>query len=182
MLEEKYGLVACCLEWAFGNFRSARDYNVLLMLRRLKEGAMDVGAGDLLDMCKSLKEPVAMHLVIIGKARIAIGIAGALATDPNPIPQKPDEPLPPGWNRDWEKRAPTGWNEQDGVPSKKGSGPPRWFDTTDEESPDKEWRFHDEDEEHNPHWDHNPWNGPHPWKTPWENIPIAPHPPVKKIS
>lgn len=40
----------------------------------------------------------------------------------------------------------------------------------------EEWRYHDEDKWHNPHWDRNPHDKP---KSPWDQVPIRGLPPVK---
>ena len=41
-----------------------------------------------------------------------------------------------------------------------------------------EWRYHDEDKWHNPHWDYNPHDAP---SSSWEQVPIGDLPPVKPV-
>ena len=61
-----------------------------------------------------------------------------------------NDPKPPGWNDQWEKKPNTDGND-------------RWHD------PDGgEWRRHEQDKWHpNSHWDYNPWDK---WNSPWRNV------------
>ncbi len=77
--------------------------------------------------------------------------------------EKKEEPLPPGWDETWEKR-----------PASKSSarrkGEKTWRD------PDGgEWRYHKEDQSHNPHWDYK-----NPGKCGrWDQVPIGDRLPMK---
>ena len=91
-----------------------------------------------------------------------------LLDDGLPRPPCPDtagsaaasQPLPPGWNKNWE------W----GPPSGRADGSNRWF-----YEDGGEWRYHDVDPWHDtPHWDYNPWDQ---WNSPWQNVPVPSTPP-----
>ncbi len=90
----------------------------------------------------------------VAGAAVLGAIGGELLGDlvVSDIPEATD-PLPPGWNENWEWRYPEGDN----------SSAPRWFDEDG-----GEWRYHDVDSWHDtPHWDYNSWEQ---WNSPWQNI------------
>jgi len=62
-------------------------------------------------------------------------------------------PMPPGWNSNWEWRC----------PEARSNASARWFDPNG-----GEWRWHAPDKWHAVgHWDYNPWTS---WNSAWQNI------------
>lgn len=88
-------------------------------------------------------------------------LVGLVADPPMPAPDSldpcPEEPLPPGWNEDWELE----WGSRDKSKAR------HWWDENG-----GEWRWHGPDEYHpQGHWDYNPWRT---WSDEWTNVPHVP--------